>query len=174
MQVKNRAIEFLDSRKSLVMSTLDDKGQTETSVAACLFYEECFYIFISELSQHTQNLLKATAGDQKTHISGLLLADEVDTEQMFARERLSFQFLVEKFPVPTKQAASESNQANNEYQNVLQQFAIQFGEVVSVLQSLPDFHLFKLIPQKGNYVVGFGQAFAFDKLPHYGLKAIKK
>jgi putative heme iron utilization protein len=37
-----------------------------------------------------------------------------------------------------------------------------FGEVVGVLRSLSDFHLFVLRPESGRFIVGFGQAFSIN------------
>jgi heme iron utilization protein len=38
----------------------------------------------------------------------------------------------------------------------------QFGQVVSLLRSLPDFHLFALCPESARYVAGFGQAYTVN------------
>ena len=181
MQQQERAIELLNSRQSLIISTLNANGVTETSVAATFFDGQAFYIFTSELSQHTKNLVSALRANQKTNkdviISGLLLADEAETEQMFARERMSFQLKVSEVLRDDLnnmvQKESSKDKENSNHQTVLKGFKEHFGDVVVLLQSLPDFHLFKLSPRTGTYVVGFGQAFAFEKLPHYGLKAIK-
>jgi putative heme iron utilization protein len=38
----------------------------------------------------------------------------------------------------------------------------QFGEIVGVLRSLSDFHLFVLAPISGRYIAGFGQTYTID------------
>jgi len=47
----------------------------------------------------------------------------------------------------------------NEQLNALQN---KFGNVVGLLRTLPDFHLFALQPTGGRYIVGFGRAFTID------------
>ena len=47
----------------------------------------------------------------------------------------------------------------------------RFGQVMQLLESLPDFHLFELQLQGGRYVRGFGQAYdlageRLDRLVH--------
>lgn len=48
------------------------------------------------------------------------------------------------------------------YITILQAMENKFGNVVSLLRSLPDFHLFCLKPQSGQYIIGFGQAYPID------------
>ncbi|MEJ2554582.1 MAG: hypothetical protein P8079_11540 [Gammaproteobacteria bacterium] len=47
----------------------------------------------------------------------------------------------------------------------------EFGEIVSLLAGLGDFHLFRLQPVRGNYVRGFAKAYeitgeAMDRIRH--------
>lgn len=163
MSPQKQAQAFLETRHSMVLSTFDANHVVETSVTPFVLVEGHFYIFVSELAQHTKNLLAAlNANNAPLVISGLLVADEAQTEQLFARERLSFQLQVAEVLAQT-----------DLYQTVLQTFASEFGEVVGILQSLPDFHLFQLTSIKGGYVRGFGQAFAFDSLPADGLTPVR-
>lgn len=161
---------FFISKKSLVLSTLDATGQIETSVAPFVLYDDKLYIYVSELAKHTQNLLwliernellnqyqnqsknQSESGNSLPGlVSAILIADEVQTEQLFARERITLQLL-----------ANEVDRANDDYSKILALFQNQFGEVVDVLSGLSDFHMIELSIVKGGYVKGFGQAFAFD------------
>jgi len=158
---------FFNSRKTLVLSTQDKQGLTETSVTPFVFADGVLYVFISELAKHTHNLLQslqnAAESPKIMQISGLLLADEAQTEQLFARERITLQLKVkEVFKDSTK------------YSEILQQFGQEFGEVVTMLEALPDFHLFALQTIKGGYVRGFGQAFAFSDCPCEALTPVTK
>lgn len=162
MSPQKQAMAFLGTRKSIVLSTFDADQVVETSVTPFVLMDGHFYIFVSELAQHTKNILTALQSSKSLVISGLLLADETETEQLFARERLSFQLQVAEVQAQTEL-----------YQNVLQTFANEFGEVVGILQGLPDFHLFQLTSMKGGYVRGFGQAFAFESLPTDGLTPVR-
>lgn len=166
---------FWQARKSIILSTVNVEGGVETSVAPFISDDTGnLYIFISELSKHTQNvlsLLQSRSTDvfsasnlkETTLISALLVADESETEQLFARERLTLQL----FP-------SEIARNTPLFSTVLTQFETSFGEVVSVLASLPDFHLIQLKVVGGGYVKGFGQAFTFEGCPCQALEPVRK
>ena len=57
------------------------------------------------------------------------------------------------------------------YALVLDKFQQRFGNIIEVIASLADFHLFQIRPQSGRFVKGFGQAYrlsgdALDQLVH--------
>ncbi|MBF6057794.1 MULTISPECIES: HugZ family protein [Thiomicrorhabdus] len=142
---------FVETRQALVLSTLDENGKIETSTTPFAMDEGgSLYIFVSELSQHTKNLLWLCGQDQQV-VSGLLLEDEMQTEQPFARQRLSFQARVAQVNRGTKQG-----------QKALGLMKDRFGEIIDLLSGLGDFHLFALQPLEGGYVKGFGQAYRFE------------
>ena len=161
---------FFNSRKGLILSTLDSQASLETSVAPFIYKDDKLYIFVSELAKHTQNLLGLIERNESSKdlntpglVSAILLADESQTEQIFARERMTLQLNVAELLADDKI-----------YSDLLNEFANQFGEVVSVLRGLSDFHLFEFTIRKGGYVKGFGQAFAFENLPCNGLQLISR
>ncbi|MEA3404170.1 MAG: HugZ family protein [Pseudomonadota bacterium] len=164
-KVEQQCQDFLQSRQSLLLSTQAVSGELETSVVPFVQLNEGeFAIFVSELAQHTQNLLvleKLPKSNSTGLVAGLLLADESETEQMFARERLSMQLSVERITEEPLRSDTISNMQN------------QFGEVVEVLRGLPDFHCFKLKVVSGRYVRGFGAAYEFAACPCQGLQGIK-
>ncbi|MDX1351381.1 MAG: pyridoxamine 5'-phosphate oxidase family protein [Thiomicrorhabdus sp.] len=153
---------LLQKRKSLMLSTRDSNGLIETSVTPFVYLEGVFYIYVSELAKHTQNCLWQIEHNQP-QVSALITADEAETEQMFARERITLQL---------KLAKVMRNQ--NGYNTVLKQFAEEFGDIIELLSGLSDFHLFALTPISGGYVRGFGQAFAFENSPCLQLQPINK
>lgn len=57
---------------------------------------------------------------------------------------------------------TEISRDSETYNDRIQAMQDQFGEVVSVLRSLSDFHLFALRPESGRYVIGFGRAFTIN------------
>lgn len=161
---------FFNRHKTLVLSTVDEEGVLETSVAPFVFYNEKLFVFISELAKHTQNLLGLIQRNKTLpnnvlpgRVSGLLLADESLTEQLFARERMTLQLL-----------PSEVDKNSPQYSELLESFHRQFGEVVELLSGLADFHMIELAIQKGGYVKGFGQAFAFEGKLCDGLTPISR
>lgn len=129
--------------QTLHMATLSSDNQPFVSYAPYIVSSDGhFFVFISELAQHTRNLL------QNNEVSILIIEDEQDAQQIFARNRLQYQCQVARI-----------NKNDIQYDNLLNKMEQQFGETVSLLKQLPDFHLFRFTPQSGNLVVGFGQAY---------------
>jgi putative heme iron utilization protein len=135
--------QLLSQTRSLILGTINTEGTPLTSYAPFILNERRqFYIFISQLAAHTANL-------QRTgQASLMLIEDESATDQIFARKRATFQC-----------QASLIKRDGMEGKAVLAEFESRFGQMVGLLKSLPDFHLFKLQPQFGLLVLGFGQAY---------------
>jgi len=134
---------FKKSVKTLNLSTLDKKARPRASYAPFIEDETGhFYIFVSQLAAHTQDLLA------NPEASILLLEDEQDARQIFARQRISYQCHVEII---------DKEHAN--YLARLNQMEDRFGNVIGLLRTLPDFILFCLTPYEGQYVKGFGKAY---------------
>jgi len=134
---------FKQSVKTLQLSTLTVEGKPNASYSPFVVDKQGnFYIFVSQLAGHTQDLL----ANQQASI--LLIQDEADTRQIFARRRISYQCDVES-------VSDESS----DYLSMLNALEERFGNVVELLRTLPDFILFKLRPYKGQYVKGFGKAY---------------
>ncbi len=148
---------FPDQFGSAILGTTSESGQPQASYAPCVIDENRnVYIFVSGLSAHTQNL---TATGKA---SVLFIEDEVKTQQMFARKRLSYDCtarLLERESAP--------------WEAIARQFEARFGNIVEVMKGLSDFRIFQLCPQGGRFVVGFGRAYDIDpnnlgKLIHKG------
>ena len=107
--------------------------------------EGIFYIYVSRLASHTLNLLK------NPKASVLFIRAESESPNLHARERAVFQCGVNEI------ALTDPN-----YPLRIQAMCDEFGEVINLLHSLPDFHLFALHPKSGRYVIGFGRAFMID------------
>jgi len=139
--------ELQQSAQSLFLSTITKEGMPNASYAPFVRDEaNHFYIFVSQLASHTADLLA------NPHASILLAEDEKDCRQIFARKRLSYHCqcrVVEKI---------EAN-----YDTVLDQFEARFGNMIPLLRTLPDFILFELTVESGNFVQGFAQAFKIDQ-----------
>ncbi|WP_415900283.1 HugZ family protein [Neptuniibacter sp. QD48_11] len=154
--------QLQESKKTLLLSTLSAEGFPEISYAPYVKDKQgSFYIFISELAAHTQSLLA------NNECSVMFITDEEQSQNLFARERLIFSCLSERV----------DNQ-EDAYQSMLDDLEEKFGNVVGMLRSLPDFHLFRLKPQQGRYVVGFGKAYVVDpssgSLEHISEKTLKE
>lgn len=80
------------------------------------------YIFVSGLAKHTQNLLE-------THqATVLIIEDEQDCRQIFARNRISYQCVV-----------SEVSKDDKSYNALLDQMQDTFCSTLGLLRSLADF-----------------------------------
>ena len=138
--------QLLSQTRSLILATTNPDGSPLTSYAPFIVDEQRqFTIFTSQLAAHTANL-------QRTgQASVMLIEDEAATTQIFARQRLTFQCRASLIP-----------RDSDEGEAVLAQYEARFGKMVGLLKSLPDFQLFRLQPQSGSLVVGFGQAYTLS------------
>ena len=136
-------INFKQSVQTLQLSTLTAEGKPNGSYSPFVADElGNFYIFVSQLASHTQDLLV------NPQASILLVQDEVEARQIFARRRISYQCDVEIV-----------EQDSVDYVPMLDAMEKRFGNVMQLLRTLPDFILFRLKPYQGQYVKGFGKAY---------------
>ena len=137
---------FPEQFQSLILSTVSAEGQPNASYAPFVMDDDRnFYIYVSGLSSHTQNL-HATA-----KASLLLIEDEAQTKQIFARTRLSYDCTATLVEAETPA-----------WEALADQFQDRFGAMIDMLRQLPDFRIFRLQPQAGRLVIGFGAAFDVD------------
>ena len=81
MEEKKKIISEMDS---IILSTVDLDGNPNSSYAPTAIDKDGnFYIYISKLSKHTQNLL------DNDKVSFMIIEDECKAENLFARRRLT-------------------------------------------------------------------------------------
>lgn len=158
---QSRLNQLRSTRLYANLSTLTADGSPLASYAPCLIQEEGIYVYLSQLSGHCKNLL------QDKRVGVLLMADESDVRNPFARQRISYQC----------RAIILTDEAER-YSPVLDALAEQHGNTVALLRQLPDFVLFCLQPEKGTYVEGFGKAFELSgeymtQLQHIDEQAVR-
>jgi heme iron utilization protein len=137
---------LLAAQQTLLLSTASATGMPDISYAPFVRDESgCFNILISELAAHTGNLLA------NPHASVMFIRPESESNNLFARERAIFDCI-----------AKPIDRNNAGYSTQLMALHKQFGDIIELLQSLSDFHLFALAPVSGRYVAGFGQAFTIN------------
>ncbi len=131
--------------QSLIMSTLDEAHQPHVSYTPFVRRDNAFYVFLSDLASHTRHL--------KTHpqTSIMLIEDEQNTRQIFARTRVIYECTAE---LVSRDSAM--------WNPVLEKLQDRFGEIISTLRELSDFNLFRLTPEQGTFVKGFGQAYRLE------------
>ncbi|MGZ4956925.1 MAG: HugZ family protein, partial [Methylobacter sp.] len=81
----------------------------------------------------------------------MFIRPESESNNLFARERAVFNYKARKI-----------ERSEPLYTIQLKAFQDKFGEVVNLLQTLTDFHLFALCPESGRYIMGFGQAYMIN------------
>jgi len=145
---------LIDNAEGAHLATLGESAGPEASYAPCAWHDGDCYLFLSALSSHTTNLRR------DPRISLMLLEAADKAANPFARQRVSLRGRVE---VVGRESAL--------YGAVLESFHRRFGEVMQLLESLPDFTLFRIVLEAGSYVRGFGQAYALageklDRLRH--------
>ncbi|MEE7627510.1 pyridoxamine 5'-phosphate oxidase family protein [Methylobacter sp. Wu8] len=144
--ITKRYLELMASQQTLLLSTASANGVPDISYAPFVRDDAgVFYIYVSEMACHTVNLLN------NPQASVLFIRPESESPNLFARERAVLSCSV-----------TEIIRDTAIYADRIQALQDKFGEVVSMLSSLPDFHLFALRPENGRYVIGFGRAFSIN------------
>jgi putative heme iron utilization protein len=141
-----KILDFLAVHRSAVLSTLDGEGLPHTSYAPFLWHDNRCYIYISEAARHTGNLMERPA------CSVLFIEDECAAERIFARKRVMLSCTAEELARQTPR-----------HGEILRQMEVRFGDIITALKGLQDFHLFALTPHSGEAVFGFGEAYCIEK-----------
>lgn len=128
--------------QTLSLATVDNDGMPNVSYAPFAESNKGYYIFISTLAKHARNL------KQNGKVSLMLIEDEQNSRQIFARHRLT-----------TNASVIEIPRDAEEWQIGIQLLQQRHGNIINELVEMQDFSLFHLIPQQGLFVKGFGQAF---------------
>ena len=83
-KLNNEVLEFIATRKTLQLATLNQDGSPYASYAPFALGDDCFYVLLSDVAVHGKNLrLQPTA-------SILLIEDEQSAGEIFARIRLNY------------------------------------------------------------------------------------
>jgi len=151
-----------DQVRSLIMATVDGQAVPRASYAPFVRDSGSFYVYLSRLSDHTRELL------QNPMVSVMLIEDEAEASQIFARKRITY--LCESQTLESDEAGHDT---------VLELLTRRFGNVMILLQTLPDFVLFRLKPVSGRFVTGFGKAYeltgdGMDELAHIGPEDVNR
>lgn len=148
--------KMLEHCQSIILGSASKEGTPDASYAPVLLADDGkFYIYISSMARHTNNLRKSKK------CSAMLIEDEAGAAQLFARKRVTYQCRVE-----------ELERDSVSWQNLMTQLQNKFGEVMNSLEQMLDFHLLALEPVEGRLVLGFGEAYQFRGLGVEGLSAI--
>lgn len=144
-KVQEAASAFPARFQTLYLGTVSHRGQPEASYAPYVFDEGKFYVYLSGLARHANNL-KSTG-----KASVLFIEEESSAKHVFGRERLTFAC-----------HASAHERGSLRFDQVLNLFDQRFGKFMQVIRPLEDFTLFELTPESGSYVAGFAKAYVLD------------
>jgi putative heme iron utilization protein len=149
--------ERLDSKIAENIASLREKNHTlllatnsadyvpHVSYSPFAYREGHYYILVSDIAQHGQNL------KQQPALSIMLIEDEQDAKSLYARVRLTYDA-----------TAKSIDKTSAEGRLALDELATRFGEIIDNLSKLNDFELYAITPDNGRFVKGFGQAFTID------------
>ena len=145
-QHRQHCEQLIAAQQTVLLATASTQGVPLNSYAPFVRDDKgVFYVFLSELAEHTRNLM------DNPQASLFFIRPESESKNLFARERVSF--------------ACHAQRIGRDSPRFDERMAVmteRFGDTIQLLQSLADFHLFALTPNRGTYVVGFGQAFLID------------
>jgi len=144
-----------EGARSVQLATVDAQGLPRCSYTPFAFDGDgALLIFVSELSAHTPDLLATP------RCSAMLIADEGASKEIYARLRVTWscraEFIERDAPA---------------WQEKIDTLKARQGKLVELLKTLADFRLFRLVPESGLFVMGFGQAYrlhgeALDRFEH--------
>ena len=146
-ELSDQCLKFIHQFRSVLLGTTDNSGEPDISYSPVIYHRSRFYILISQLSPHTGHLY------QRPTAALLFIEDERDSEQIYARRRLSFSC-----------SAQPCKRDDLTWQTLIPLFRIRFGSIINTLTGLNDFVLFQLQPTQGRWVIGFGRAYGFSGL----------
>ncbi len=131
-----------ETLKTVQLATLNSDGQPEASYAPFVWFEQNYYLYLSELAKHTSNLLGNSS------VSLLFIESEESSPNLFARRRIILQ--------GDAQAVTRDAEL---FEQIMTQFRQRFGNFIDRIQPLKDFHLFQIKTHRGRFIQGFAQAY---------------
>jgi len=135
--------EFISTIKTAVIGTLDSKGHPFSSYAPYIYDNNRFYIYISNIATHAKNI------QADPRCSLFFTEDESQTENLFARKRISLQCLSTKI-----------QRESQRFEDVFALYNEKFdASTVEMLKKMTDFNLFELEVKSGEATFGFGEAY---------------
>ncbi len=133
---------FQQSQRTLLIASTNADHQPNASYAPFAMANDGFYILVSDIAKHGQNL------KQQQTLSVMMIEDEDKARSIYARMRLTYEVdvvLIER--------------DNPDFIVGTDALIDRFGAIAKNLRDLSDFNLYHLHPKQGRFVKGFGKAF---------------
>jgi putative heme iron utilization protein len=145
---------FIDECQTLQIASRNSNQDVLASYAPFVRYAGCYYLFLSRLAAHYNNLSK------NPEVGLMLIRDESRCPNPFARVRLQL-----------KARASRLPKNHPDRPELISRFKSKFDKHFDIIEPLPDFDFFKLKVCSGRYICGFAQAYelygdSMDQLRH--------
>lgn len=145
---------LLQQCASLMLASITAEGMPLASYTP--FVREAdgsLIIAVSGLAAHGQSLAR------QAQVSVLIIEDEAAARQIYARQRINLLCRVEVLSGSDRAAAFAT-------------LAQRFGEMAQLLAGLGDFSAYRLVPEQGRFVMGFGVAYHMDHGDPHQLRAV--
>ena len=133
--------QLVSQFKTVLMATTSLDGEPEISYSPYAIVDSQLHVFLSDLSMHTGNL------KSNPRCSLLFIENEQDADKLHARKRVTF-----------KSTAVLIDRQSDQFRAAMGAMQERFGEIIQVLESLPDFHLFAMRTDRATLVKGFADA----------------
>ncbi len=131
--------------RTVLMATSCTDGVPEISYSPYVSVDGVLYVFLSDLAMHTGNL------KSNPRASLLFIEDESTSETLHARRRVTY-----------RADALLVSRDDPVWESVLSQMEGKFGEIIPLIKSLADFHLFAMHASDAVLVRGFADAHTVD------------
>ena len=144
-RLSDEVMQMIEGRKSLQLATLDADGQPYASYAPYGIGEHCLYVLLSDIAIHALNLRN------HPRASVLIIEDEDTADELFARKRVNYSVRAQLLDYDSE-----------DWHQAMTALVSRHGERPRNLGEHSDFKMFRLIPQRGRYVKGFGKAYDLE------------
>lgn len=136
-------IKFISNFKTAVIATIDKNTLPFSSYAPFIYENNRFYIYISDIATHAKNI------QLNPHAALFFIEDESQSENLFARKRISLQCDSVKI-----------TRNSEKFEKTLALFGKKFDtSIVEMLKKMTDFNLYELKVTSGEATFGFGEAY---------------
>lgn len=122
---------------SLVLATVTPDGFPHASYSPFVKFEGKYYFIVSESAEHYKNIINSFKA------SIMFLEDELSTPNVFFRKKLEYKVTLKE---------SESVE-------VIDKMVEVHGELVEMLVTKMDFHIFEATPSIGQMTIGPGRSY---------------
>lgn len=147
-KIKAEVAEFKKGFGSVVLATIDAKGEAQATYAPLVQTENGDYIYISEVASHYKDIK-----ERPDNIEVLFVEDESKAASMILRKRLRYR------------VSAGFIERGADFDKIYDEFERQNkgDKGIEMIRQMTDFHLVKLSYGEGSFVKGFGQAYRLDK-----------